>query len=114
MRDNIVKFINNAATQITGEASNDGPGEKGFYTGKEYVAFDEDGNPMFKFVIGEDGSWGAYDIGYTSGEWIWSGYDGGGPGGITNKDEASWYLGVNFSDDGKTASTGYMTYYLQE
>ena len=51
MRDNIAKFINNAAMQITGESSNDGLNEYGFYFGKEYVT-----DSGISIIYYEDGS----------------------------------------------------------
>ena len=52
MRDNIAKFINNAATQIAGESSNDGMNEYGFYFDKTYWS-EEMG---FGYAFHEDGS----------------------------------------------------------
>ena len=102
LRDNIAKFINNASTQITGEASRpEGMNEYGFYFGKVYW----NDEVAFGLVLNEDGS--AYEVNeygdivytYPPGEFT---YSNGKAGDKT------------FSADGKVLMEDYYHYELKD
>ena len=99
MRDNIAKFINNTATQITGESSNDGLNEYGFYYGKKYKCDGEYGDVV---SFEEDGSISYYG---SNGEFIVS-----FPNDIYYANDGIYYNGSDTpywipSPDGKTLNT---------
>lgn len=108
LRDNIAKFINNAATQIAGEESDDelsngGVNEYGFYYGKEYVC-----NELgYSMIFTENGYMELRDS---------------ASGGLMAKAPCTYSNGVanlsgsqyTFSPDGKTVSVGTMSYILKE
>ena len=104
LRDNIAKFINNAATQIAGEES-DGRNEYGFYFDKKYAP---DGEDTF-LVFREDGSMERIDENGNVLHSAPAGYVSYSSGAITIE---GWTY--NFSPDGKSWDMAGIEIKLQE
>ena len=107
LRDNIAKFINNAAIQIAGEES-DGKNEYGFYFDKIYWSEEENHGVVYH----EDGSLDMVDKNGNvlmqiapSGSYVYEqGVAVGQPDGMGGN-----YMDVSFSSDGKQSYSGRYT-----
>ena len=106
LRDNIAKFINNAATQITGEESRpEGMNKYGFYFDKKYAP---DGEDTF-LVFREDGSMETID---KNGNVLHS-----APAGYASYSSGAFTIEgytYNFSPDGKSLNMAGLEIKLQE
>ena len=99
LRDNIAKFINNAATQIAGEES-DGRNEYGFYFDKMYYCSTNSSVP-YGYIFKEDGQVQMVNLNTGESQMSW-------PTNFSysNNKATSNYGTFNFSSDGKTAYNG--------
>ena len=100
-RDNIAKFINNAATQITGEASRPkGMNEYGFYFDKMYYCSTNSSVP-YGYIFKENGQVQMVNLNTGEYQMSWSTNFS-----YSNNTATSSYGTFNFSSDGKTAYNG--------